>query len=132
MGQHACSHRRRGDQLDGCQAVPDHQKPTLFAGFGAGRLLPVPQCEEGAGQQNSHPGDPQEGVGEGCENPLGGRLRHALRQWYDCCAKSASTLLADMSRKAKNTKCSYYDRFLFIGSSGFKVNTLCMFYVSNK
>ncbi len=37
-----------------------------------------PKCEEGAGRQNPHPGDPQEGVGGGRQNPLSGGLRHIL------------------------------------------------------
>jgi hypothetical protein len=36
--------------------------------------------------------DPQEGVGGGCENPLGGGLCHAFREWYEHCKKSQRSL----------------------------------------
>jgi hypothetical protein len=69
------------------------------------------QCEEGAGQQN--PGDLQEGVREGCENPLGGGLHPKCGGLS--VEKSALGLLTYMLRKTKNTNCPKYNCFFFVG-----------------
>jgi hypothetical protein len=110
LGYCACSHRCHGDQLDGGQEVSDHRAFALFAGFGACRLFPVSQCEEGAGQENPHPGDPQEGVGGAVRTLSAVDFATVFRQRYDC---YMLTPLVNMLRKAKNTKCHNYNHFLF-------------------
>ncbi len=76
------SHRCQSDRLAGGQGHQTDRTPAIFAGFGAGRLLPLPQGQEGAGRPHPDPGHLQEGVGGCRQEYYGGGLRQAFWRWF--------------------------------------------------